>query len=138
MEGLAENRLQEITQLLREWAAGDQHALEQATELVYAELRRIAAAYLSQERSSHTLQPTALIHEAYLRLARIEPTNFDQEQRDRDSESDAHEDELQGICDGDRPEPAKKCVDEGNTAQYACADGRRQAEYDLGHASQSK
>lgn len=77
MEGLAETRLQEITQLLREWAAGDQHALEQATELVYAELRRIAAAYLSQERSSHTLQPTALIHEAYLRLARIEPTNFE-------------------------------------------------------------
>jgi RNA polymerase sigma-70 factor (ECF subfamily) len=77
MEGLAETRLQEITQLLREWAAGDQHALEQATELVYAELRRIAAAYLRQERSSHTLQPTALIHEAYLRLARIEPTNFE-------------------------------------------------------------
>jgi RNA polymerase sigma-70 factor, ECF subfamily len=77
MEGLAETRLQEITQLLREWAAGDQHALEQATELVYAELRRIAVAYLRQERSSHTLQPTALIHEAYLRLARIEPTNFE-------------------------------------------------------------
>jgi RNA polymerase sigma factor (TIGR02999 family) len=59
---------QPITRLLLEWGEGNQAALEQLTPLVYDELRKLAAIYLSRERSSHTLQPTALVHEAYLRL----------------------------------------------------------------------
>jgi len=57
-----------VTQLLNDWSKGDQDALNQLMPLVYAELRRLAASYLSRERSDHTLQPTALVNEAYLRL----------------------------------------------------------------------
>ena len=58
----------EVTQLLIDWSNGDREALDAMMPLVYAELRRIAAAYLRRERTDHTLQPTALVHEAYLRL----------------------------------------------------------------------
>lgn len=58
----------EITRLLAEWSNGDQQALEKLTPLVYEELRRLARRYLSQERPGHTLQSTALVHEAYLKL----------------------------------------------------------------------
>jgi RNA polymerase sigma factor (TIGR02999 family) len=54
--------------LLVEWSHGDQNALERLTPLVYSELRRLARRHLSRERSDHTLQSTALVHEAYLRL----------------------------------------------------------------------
>jgi RNA polymerase sigma factor (TIGR02999 family) len=54
--------------MLRQWTAGDRSAAEKLTPLVYAELRRLAAGYLRGERGDHTLQPTALIHEAYVRL----------------------------------------------------------------------
>lgn len=57
-----------ITALLRDWRNGDGRALEALTPLVYDELRRIAAGYLRRERSGHTLQSTALVHEAYVRL----------------------------------------------------------------------
>jgi RNA polymerase sigma factor (TIGR02999 family) len=56
------------TQLLLAWGAGDREALDQMLPLVYGELHRLAAHYLSRERPDHTLQPTALVHEAYLRL----------------------------------------------------------------------
>ncbi len=56
------------TQLLIAWGAGDRHALDQMLPLVYEELRRLAASYLAREGTGHTLQPTALVHEAYLRL----------------------------------------------------------------------
>jgi RNA polymerase sigma-70 factor (ECF subfamily) len=59
---------QEVTALLKEWAAGDRAALERLMPLVYGELRRLAASQLRAERRNHTLQPTALVHEAYLRL----------------------------------------------------------------------
>lgn len=58
-----------VTQLLLAWSAGDQSALEQLMPLVYDELRRLANAYMRRERANHTLQPTALVNEAYLRLA---------------------------------------------------------------------
>ena len=58
----------EVTQLLVEWASGNHLALERLTPLIYSELRQLAATYLRQERPDHTLQPTALVHEAYLRL----------------------------------------------------------------------
>src|SRR6185369_1245614 len=57
-----------ITQLLVEWSEGDRAALDQLTPLVYDELRRLARSYLRRERSDHTLQATALVHEAYIRL----------------------------------------------------------------------
>jgi len=57
-----------VTPLLRAWSAGDVAAREQAVALVYQDLRRRAAAQLRRERPGHTLQPTALVHEAYLRL----------------------------------------------------------------------
>ena len=56
--------------LLRAWGEGDRHARDDLMPLVYAELRRRAAVYLRYERNDHTLSPTALVHEAYLRLIR--------------------------------------------------------------------
>jgi len=58
----------EVTLLLAEWAKGNQRALDDLTPLVYRELRQLAASYLRKERQGHTLQPTALVHEAYVRL----------------------------------------------------------------------
>ena len=58
-----------VTQLLREWTQGDDSALAELTPLVYEELRRLAHHYMEGERPNHTLQTTALVNEAYLRLA---------------------------------------------------------------------
>jgi RNA polymerase sigma factor (TIGR02999 family) len=57
-----------FTQLLTEWRSGHPHALERLTPLVYDELRRLARNYMRTERGSHTLQATAVVHEAFLRL----------------------------------------------------------------------
>ncbi|HLJ50484.1 MAG TPA: sigma-70 family RNA polymerase sigma factor [Bryobacteraceae bacterium] len=57
-----------MTQLLRAWSGGDQTALEKLTPIVYAELRRLAHRYMKRERPGHSLQTTALVNEAYLRL----------------------------------------------------------------------
>lgn len=59
---------QEVTELLQKWSAGDADALERLTPVVYAELHRIAKRSLRRERANHTLQTTALVNEAYLRL----------------------------------------------------------------------
>lgn len=61
----------EVTGLLRAWNAGDQGALQKLTPLVYEQLHRIAQRYMAAERSDHTLQTTALIHEVYLRLVDV-------------------------------------------------------------------
>jgi RNA polymerase sigma factor (TIGR02999 family) len=58
----------DVTGLLQQWQAGDAGALERLLPLVYDELRRVARARLRQEQPGHTLQATALVHEAYLRL----------------------------------------------------------------------
>lgn len=58
--------------LLEAWAEGDHQALEALTPLVYGELRRRARAYMARERHSHTLQPTALVNEVFLRLVQSE------------------------------------------------------------------
>jgi RNA polymerase sigma factor (TIGR02999 family) len=57
-----------FTQLLTEWRSGHPQALERLTPLVYEELRRLARNYMRAERGSHTLQATAVVHEAFLRL----------------------------------------------------------------------
>jgi RNA polymerase sigma factor (TIGR02999 family) len=58
----------EITGLLRAWSGGDEAAFDRLAPVVYAELRRIARGYMMHESPDHTLQATALVHEAYLRL----------------------------------------------------------------------
>lgn len=64
-------RSQNVTELLLAWGAGDEAAREKLSSLVYEELRRMARQYMAAERSNHILQPTALVHEAYLRLVDI-------------------------------------------------------------------
>lgn len=59
----------DVTRLLQAWSDGDERALDHLVPIVYEELRRLASYYLRTERSGHTLQTTALVHEAYLRLA---------------------------------------------------------------------
>ena len=58
-----------VSTLLRDWAKGDPEAFNKAAPVLYKELRRLARQYLRKERRDHTLQSTALVHEAYLRLA---------------------------------------------------------------------
>jgi len=66
----------EVTRLLIEWGTGNQQALHELTSLVYAELRKLASAYMRRETPDHTLQPTALVHEAYLRLVDQQHPNW--------------------------------------------------------------
>ncbi len=58
----------EVTQLLERWSGGDKGALDELTPLIYNELKRVARRQMSRERADHTLESTALVHEAYLRL----------------------------------------------------------------------
>lgn len=76
-----EDSQQQATVLLKQWRDGDAQALVSLTPIVYDELRRLAAKFLSKERKEHALQPTALLHEAYLKLA---------QQRDQNWQSRAH------------------------------------------------
>jgi RNA polymerase sigma factor (TIGR02999 family) len=66
----------QITQLLVRWAEGDRAALDALTPVVYSELRKIAEGYLRRERDGHTLQPTALVNEAWMRLAKPAQLSF--------------------------------------------------------------
>jgi RNA polymerase sigma-70 factor (ECF subfamily) len=66
----------EVTRLLAAWSQGDQSALEELTQLVYEELRRLAHRYMAGQRADHTLQTTALVNEAYLRLAGQDEPHF--------------------------------------------------------------
>ena len=68
---------QPVSELLVRWKRGDQEALQALLPLVYDELRRIANHHLQAERAGHTLQSTALVHEAYLRLVAQEPLRLD-------------------------------------------------------------
>ena len=68
MKGMEGPESQQITQLLQDWREGKKTALDQLTPLVYKELRKLAVSYLRRDRPDHTLQPTALIHEAYIRM----------------------------------------------------------------------
>ncbi len=66
----------EVTRLLDAWGQGDRVALEKLTRVVYQELRRLAHRYMAGQRADHTLQTTALVNEAYLRLANQEQPNY--------------------------------------------------------------
>lgn len=65
-----------FTASLAAWRQGDKHATEQVMSTIFQELRRLAAHYLRQERPDHTLQPTALVNELYLRLCASEPIDW--------------------------------------------------------------
>ena len=70
---MAEDQSVQVTQLLRRWTQGDDQALPALLPLVYKELRKIAHYHMQSERSDHSLQSTALVHEAYLRLLGGQP-----------------------------------------------------------------
>ena len=72
MNGLTDH---EVTEILRDWCEGDRSAAERLFPIVYKELKRQAQLFLNRERKDHTLQPTALVHEAYLRLIDQEVLN---------------------------------------------------------------
>src|SRR6185295_6285784 len=65
-----------ITALLDQWRSGDKDAADRLMELVYGELHRIAAREMRREHGEHTLQTTAIVHEAYLRICRSEPIDW--------------------------------------------------------------
>lgn len=67
---------QDVTQRLLDWSKGDRSALDDLLPLVYGELRRLANHHLRRERPGHTLQPTALVHEAYMRLINQAEVNW--------------------------------------------------------------
>ena len=67
---------QGVTQLLKAWSNGEQSALEQLIPLVYDELHRLAHRYMGRERRGHTLQSTALVHEAYGRLVNLKDVSW--------------------------------------------------------------
>jgi RNA polymerase sigma-70 factor, ECF subfamily len=71
----------DITRLLARWKQGDARALEELTPIVYQELRQLANHYMRRESSDHTLQPTALVHEAWLRLSRQDQAIFEHRKR---------------------------------------------------------
>ena len=73
---MTEVRGHEVTQLLRAWSEGDEQALEKLVPLVYAELHRLARHYMAGERAGHTLQTSALVNEAYLRLVDFKNVNW--------------------------------------------------------------
>jgi RNA polymerase sigma-70 factor (ECF subfamily) len=66
----------ELTQLLRAWSDGDEQALDKLMPLIYAELHRLARRYMAGERPGHTLQTSALVNEAYLRLVDVKNVNW--------------------------------------------------------------
>lgn len=66
----------DVTQLLDRWSSGDKDALEELTPMVYNELKRVARRQMMKERSDHTLESTALVHEAYLRLVDQKQTKW--------------------------------------------------------------
>jgi RNA polymerase sigma factor (TIGR02999 family) len=76
MRAVAASEIGDITVLLRAWRAGDPSALDRLTPLVYGELRRVAYKFMQQERRDHTLQPTGLVNEAYLRLVDIRAVDW--------------------------------------------------------------
>ncbi len=66
----------DVTTLLNAWSAGDEEAGNELITVIYRELRRLAAHYLQAERTDHTLQPTALVHELYVKLFSAEPVEW--------------------------------------------------------------
>jgi RNA polymerase sigma factor (TIGR02999 family) len=73
---MPQDQFDQVSELLRHWKQGDQQALKEVVPLVYQELRRLAHYHLQFERADHSLQSTALVHEAYLRLVGAKPADL--------------------------------------------------------------
>lgn len=73
---VSDDKTKEVTIFLKAWGTGDREARDQLLTLVYKEMRKLAANYLKQQRPDHTLQPTALVHEAYLKLIDTSEINW--------------------------------------------------------------
>lgn len=73
---LSQHQLPEITRILKSWSGGNREAVDDLIPLVYDELHKVAAQYLRRQRPDHTLQPTALVNEAYLKLIDISDVNW--------------------------------------------------------------
>lgn len=73
---VSQQQLPEITRILKSWSGGNREAVDDLIPLVYDELHKVAAQYLRRQRSDHTLQPTALVNEAYLKLIDISDVNW--------------------------------------------------------------
>lgn len=76
MSGDGDERPKDVSAILSAWGEGDQQAGDELIGIVYQELRRLAAHYLAGEHEGHTLQPTALVHELYLKLFRSKPVQL--------------------------------------------------------------
>lgn len=76
---MSDENKHEVTEILQQWRGGDKGAAERLFPLVYDELKRRARSYLRSERSDHTLQPTALVHEAYIKM--VDQTSLSAENR---------------------------------------------------------
>jgi RNA polymerase sigma factor (TIGR02999 family) len=72
-----ESQVQPVTVFLQQWRSGDHSALDALTPIVHDELRKLAASYMRRENAGHTLQPTALLNEAYMRLAQQQNQNWE-------------------------------------------------------------
>lgn len=92
--------MSEVTRILEAIDRGETHAAEQLLPLVYDELRRLAAHMMSDERPGQTLQPTALVHEAYLRLVKSELSQARRDDRGRDQTPGSTDCASQGSDDG--------------------------------------
>ncbi len=75
-EPMPEESSGQVTQLLQHWVRGDEKALHDLTPVVYQELRRLARSHLRSERANHTLQSTALVNEAFVRLLGAQPLDL--------------------------------------------------------------
>lgn len=73
---MSQQQLPEITRILKSWSGGNREAVDDLIPLVYDELHKVAAQYLRRQRADHTLQPTALVNEAYLKLIDISNVNW--------------------------------------------------------------
>ena len=73
---MAQHSTEDVTQMLATWSDGDEAALERLVPVIHAELRRLARRYLARERPGHTLQTSALVNEAYLRLIKWKGARF--------------------------------------------------------------
>lgn len=73
---MSQSQLPEITRILKSWSGGNREAVDDLMPLVYDELHKVAAQYLRRQRPDHTLQPTALVNEAYLKLIDITDVNW--------------------------------------------------------------
>jgi len=73
---VSDEQQHDVTRILHDWTDGDQNAPERLMPFVYDELRRLAHSFLARERGAHTLQPTALVHEAYVRLVDQRSVNW--------------------------------------------------------------